>query len=157
MIEKEDAVEVVDLVLDRARLVALRFDAEPLAAPIQRFHDDACGSLHITEDVGNGEAALLGRLFLLAALDNHRVDKGEWRWIFVPDVHDSDATRHTDLIGSQTDAFRGPHGLEQILHDLAHVVIHGLYRLCVLSGGRGAEGGEGADGPASFVSSGALS
>src|SRR2546429_1730598 len=103
MIEKEDAVEVVDLVLDRARLVALRFDAEPLAAPIQRFHDDACGSLHITEDVGNGEAALLGRLFLLAALDNHRVDEGEWRRIFVPLLHDSDASPLTALFGSPDD------------------------------------------------------
>src|SRR5688572_32932965 len=47
VIEKQNAVEVIDLVLDRARLVAVRLDAELAAVAVERLDHDPRRTLDI--------------------------------------------------------------------------------------------------------------
>src|SRR5687767_3491243 len=70
-VEEEDAVEVVDLVLDAARLEALA-----LESPAAVLDNDAGGAADVGGKVGKAEAALAGDLGA-ARLDDPRVGEDE--------------------------------------------------------------------------------
>src|SRR5688572_7457799 len=76
MVEEENAVQMVDLVLDGAGLETGRF--LPVAGPIliERLDDDALRTGDVSVDLRNREAALLSRRATLG-LDDGRVDHDE--------------------------------------------------------------------------------
>src|SRR5260370_40403271 len=106
MIEEQNAVQVIDLVLNRARLVAACLDARAVSVSIEGFDDDLGGAGHFAEDLGNREASLLGRLRLVAALDDDGIDEDERGWIVYADVDDCDAPRDADLGCGEADTLR---------------------------------------------------
>ena len=61
MVEEEDAVEVVDLVLDGAGLEPGRLLPESVAVAVGGLDDDPLRPAHVAVDLGDREAALLGR------------------------------------------------------------------------------------------------
>src|SRR4051812_4912183 len=124
MIEEQNAVEMVDLVLNRARLVSVRVDARAASFLIERLDDDTERTGDIAEDVGNRQASLLGNLVFFTAFDDDRIDEYEGGRILLTDIHDGHATRDADLIRGEPDTFRRAHGLEQVVDEPAHGVIH---------------------------------
>ena len=66
-VEDEDAVEVVDLVLDHARLEPGRLDRQRRAVLVAGAHAHVHGPLDLDPDAGQRQAALLERLQLVAA------------------------------------------------------------------------------------------
>src|SRR5206468_9570671 len=124
VVEEQDAVEVVDLVLDRAGLVAAHLGAVPLAVPVQRLDHHAHRPLDVAEDLRDREAPLLPDLGFGAALDDRGVDQHQWRRVLLAHVHDGDALRDADLVGGEAHPLGGAHRLEQIVHQPAHGVVH---------------------------------
>src|SRR5213594_1866052 len=122
VIEKQNAVEVVDLVLNGARLVAVRFDTGTLSFLIERLDDDAKGARDVAEDLRDRQAPLLGGLVFVTPLDDDGIDEHQGRRVLLADVHDGDTPRDADLVGGEADAFRGAHRFEQVVHELAHRV-----------------------------------
>src|SRR5438045_7319281 len=56
--------------------------------------------------------------------DDPRIDEHQGRGIVLADVHHRDAARDPDLIGGEADSLGRPHGLEQIVHQLAYRGVH---------------------------------
>jgi hypothetical protein len=73
-VEDQDAVEVVELVLSdpRRELLELELDGVPLL--VARLDAHPHGPLDAHHDALHGQAALVIRLGLLGAVDDHRVD-----------------------------------------------------------------------------------
>src|SRR5439155_1163637 len=67
VIEEQNAIEVIDLVLDGARLVAFRLSAKLCAVAVQRFDDHVRMAFDVAEDVGYRQAAFFRSLALAAA------------------------------------------------------------------------------------------
>src|SRR5262245_770787 len=124
MIEKENPVQMIDLMLYRAGLVAGRLSPKGPAVAVERIDHDASGPFHVAEDLGDRETAFLRRLMLLAALHDDGIDERKRGWIVVADVHDRDTSRHADLVRGEPDSFGGAHRLEQIVYQPAHLVVH---------------------------------
>src|ERR1035437_9467841 len=71
---EEDAVEVIDLMLDGAGEQPVALDADLLAVAVQPPGHDTVAALHLADQSGDGEAALVPRLLALAA---HHLGVGE--------------------------------------------------------------------------------
>ena len=71
-VEDQDAVEVVDLVLDHARLEPGRLDDERRPVLVLRAHAHVDRALDLDADAGQRQAALLQRLDLVAAATRSR-------------------------------------------------------------------------------------
>src|SRR5688572_21616864 len=119
MVEKEDAVEMVDLVLDRTGLEPGGVAAVAIALEVGGLQHDPLGPGHVTVDLRNREAALLGGGFPLA-LQDHGVDHDEPVAVGV-DHRDPPGDPH--LVRRQPYATRGVHGLEHVAHQPAHLVV----------------------------------
>src|ERR1043166_511659 len=135
VVEEEDAVEVVDLVLDRAGEQSARLPAvaQPVAAG--RLEDDSLGALHFAVEIGNREAALLGAGAPLGR-DDLGVHHGQ---PLALDPHHRDPLRDPDLVGREADALRGVHGLEEIVDEAPDVRVDGGHLRAALAEHRGAE------------------
>src|ERR1043166_5585227 len=135
VVEEEDAVEVVDLVLDRAGEQSARLPAvaQPVAAG--RLEDDSLGALHVAVEIGNREAALF-RAGAPLGLDDHGVHHGQ---PLALDPHHRDPLRDPDLVGREADALRDVHGLEEVVDEAPDVRIDGGHLRAALAEHRGAE------------------
>jgi lactose/L-arabinose transport system permease protein len=111
-VEDQDAVEVVHLVLEHARLEARRLDQLLVAVLVAGAYADVDGTVDLDEHAGQRQAALLERLALLAGPLEHRVHDGRDRRVRVDAVHEH-AVHDADLGGGEADA-------EGVVHDLAH-------------------------------------
>src|SRR5262249_49964026 len=65
-VDEQDAVEVVDLVLESARCESARLDADFLAAPIAALDHDRLVPRDLTHPAGVAEAALVADLHAIA-------------------------------------------------------------------------------------------
>src|SRR5712691_4964897 len=146
VVEEEDAVEVVDLVLDGAGLVAAHFGAVGAAVPVRRLDHNPLRPFDVAEDFRDREAAFLGDLDFGAALDDHGVDEHQRRRVLLAHVHDGDALRDADLVGGEPHAFGGAHRFEQVVHQPPHRVVHAGDRRRTLAQHRRAEQVEAANG-----------
>src|SRR5215211_3086535 len=109
-VDDEDAVEVVELVLDHACLEALGLDPELFAFQRRRFEGDGGRALDL-DDHGRGterQAALVVRDLLAAGLDHARVDERH-EWLLFPRLVDQDAPQDPELSGRQADTARFGH------------------------------------------------
>src|SRR3954464_11984090 len=71
-VEDQDPVEVVDLVLDDARLEPRGLDEDRLAAGVLRADPDVGRALHVDVDAGKAQAALLHPLLFPPGPPTHR-------------------------------------------------------------------------------------
>jgi hypothetical protein len=125
-VEDQDAVEVVDLVLDHARLESGCLDHDLFALLVQRPDADVDRALDVDEHGRQTEAALLGYLLLVPAPFDLRVDQGHHRGLLL-DAVDEQAMEHAELRRGQADAQRivhqgthagdlGAQGIVDLLH-----------------------------------------
>src|SRR5437879_1597459 len=152
VVEEEDTVEVVDLVLDGAGLIAAHFGAGGTAVAVERLDHHALRSFDVAEDLRDREAPFLGDLDLGAALDDHGVDEHQRGRVLLAHVHDRDALRDADLVGGEPHALGGAHRFEQVVHEPPHGVVHAGHGRRALAQHRRAEQVEAADGHDAFAS-----
>src|SRR5581483_647632 len=107
-VEHQHAVEVVGLVLDAARRVAVEVEAHVLAVLVEARDHDVQRALNRDGDPLDREAALVGDLGLVAPLDDlgvrERVDL-----LVVLRLEDEDAAEDADLRGREADPVRVAH------------------------------------------------
>ncbi len=120
MVQEQDAVQVVDLVLDRPRAERGCFDQVAPAIPVCRFDDDPLGAVHVAVDVGNGETPFLAAVPPFP-LDDHGIDQ-DHRVVFAG-VHHRDAVGGPDLVGGEAHALSRPHRVEQVVHQSTDAVV----------------------------------
>ena len=72
-IDKQDAVEMVDLVLDNFCFHGFEFEAHEVAFAVEGFDFDVAGARHVSVESGDAEAALLSGV-LAFCLNDLRVD-----------------------------------------------------------------------------------
>src|SRR6476661_8522572 len=121
MIEEEDAVEVVQLMLDGAGLEPGRLLAVAVPVAVGGLEHDPLRAAHLAVDLRDGEAAFLGRGAALA-LDDDGIDHLEAILVGVDHGHPAG---HADLVSGQPHAARGVHRLEQVVHQPANLVVRG--------------------------------
>ncbi len=106
---------MVQLVLHDPGLEPAGLERDGPAVGVDGGHRDAPAPLHLREDAGQGQAALLFPHRPAAGLDD-RIEESLHPALAV--VHDEDAVRQTDLRGGQADADLVPHGLGHVGDDL---------------------------------------
>jgi hypothetical protein len=116
-VEVDDAVQVVELVLEDAGQPALGLDPELLAVPPPGLDREGRRPGDGALPVGRGEAPLLVRDRLRAALDHLRVDQGV-EGVLVLDHHHPQGD--ADLRRGQADAGGGAHGVDQVVEQALH-------------------------------------
>src|SRR5579872_4020635 len=122
--QEEDAVEVVDLVLESARQKLRSFRLEPFTLKVLRPDLHLRRARYFLANIRQAQAALFRNLpaFLLDDLRVHEDDL-VIRVLFVAEIDHGDALRHADLWRCQTDPLRLVHGLEHILGQGAQFLI----------------------------------
>src|SRR3954469_20154450 len=126
-VEDQDAVEMVDLVLDDARLQARGLDRDRLTVLVVRTDADVDRALDVDDHAGQRETALLHRLGRLAPPFDDRVDQGVDGALLL-DAVDQHAVEHADLGGGQADADRVGHQPAHAADLLAQRVVEGFDR-----------------------------
>ena len=124
MLDEQDAVQMVDLVLDAHGQQAIGIDGEGLAVEIQRRDGDGVGPLHLVVDAGDGQTAFLVGLQRVALSDDFGVDEHPQLVLLFGHVDDDDTFVHVDLRGRQPDAGRLVHRLGHVGHEPADSVVH---------------------------------
>ena len=117
-VNEEDAVQVVNLVLQDARRQALAPDPHGLAERVHRLDHDLGGPLHVPLQAGDAQAALHPDLRPLA-LQNLGVDQGVKA---VAGIEDDDALQNAELRRGQADPIGGAHDDLHLLGQFGHVV-----------------------------------
>src|SRR5439155_8373461 len=113
-VSEKDAVEVVQLVLERTSSEAVRLDANLFAMAVAAFDDHYLRSLHLAHPTRVAQAALVTDLdsFLLHNLRIHQAPD-----LFVVALDDADAQRDADLVGREPGPGGIEHGLGQIVEE----------------------------------------
>src|SRR5206468_7046864 len=124
-VEDEHAVEMVDLVLDDARLEPAGLDLDRLAVLVARADADVDWALDIDDDAGQRQAALLHDLGLLAAPLDDRVDQRVDGALGL-DAVDEHAVERADLRRRQADPDRLVHEPAHARDLLAQRVVEGV-------------------------------
>ena len=85
------------------------------------------------EDVGDRKATLFGALALGTGLRDAWIDEHQGWAEILSDVYDSDTLGDTHLIRREANAFRRPHRLEQVVHELSDSRVRRRHRLGTLA------------------------
>src|SRR5215469_896774 len=122
--DEQDAVEVIDLVLECAREKFFAVHLEPFAVLVLGADFYLCRALHLFADFGKAEAAFFFVLLAFAegdlGIDEHELLS---RILAHAEIDHCDALRHGDLRRGQADALRRVHGLEHVSDELAQFVV----------------------------------
>jgi hypothetical protein len=121
VIDEQNAVQVVDLVLNCACFEVFGLDPNPFVSELRGLDHDALCSVHIAENVRNGETAFLTP-FLSFALDDFGVDQHEL--IVVLGLHHGYPAGDTDLIRRETDPVFSVHRIEEIFYQPDDLVLY---------------------------------
>src|SRR5690606_4666879 len=107
-VEEEDPLDVVDLVLQRAREELVRLDRDRVPLGIEALHAHRGGALHDLLETGDAQAALRLALGLLARPRDPRVDDRHPLVgpLLAAQVHHDDPLRQPDLGRRQADPLR---------------------------------------------------
>src|SRR5690606_30565694 len=138
-IDEEDAVQVVDLVLERTGQEPLGLDPDGPAVPVQPLDDDAGRALDDLLQPRDAETPLLVSLDLVARLEDDRIHEAERLDPRLPDIDDDDAAADPDLRRGEADAVRVVHRREHLVHQAPDLVVDLLDRLGLLPQDRVAE------------------
>jgi hypothetical protein len=111
VIDEDDAVQVVDLVLNAHRQQAIGFHRPLLAVEVEVFDGDPLGTLDLVVDAGHRQAAFFADL-LTAAFLQGRIDEGEKIVLLFRHVDDHDALAST--WSPPADARRFVHGFGHV-------------------------------------------
>src|SRR5579862_4051345 len=122
--EEEDAVEVIDLVLESA---CEEFDAlylEPVTVDVLRANDYLCGAGYLLANLREAEAALFF-ILLAFAEDDLGIDENDLLFgaLLEAEIDDGDAPGDTDLRSGEADALRCVHRLEHVVDELAQLIV----------------------------------
>jgi len=131
ILDKNLAVQMIDLMLDTHREQAIRLDHPGLALSIERADLYPLGAPDSIEYPRYGQTAFLG-LFFTGSLQNLRIDEDLEIVPRIRDIDDDHALVDVDLGGREPDAGRSIHRLRHVLHELADTVIYPCDRLCPL-------------------------
>src|SRR3984893_12105181 len=128
MIDEQDAVQMVDLMLETGRQNAVRLDLLRAAIAIEVTGAHAGRPLDVLENVRDRQAALLTGRKLRRSPETFRISETKRlrRSGFIGafgHVEESHPLSHGDLNCRETDARRGIHGLEHIVHKRADALV----------------------------------
>src|SRR5580658_247433 len=115
-LDEQDAVEVVELVLEHPALELRRLDGDLVAVEVEADQVHGVGSHDLPAEPGDGQAAFVVDP-LAVALDDARVDDGVRA---LTGVVDEDAALHAHLVGRQARSGSGVHGLDHGLDQAGH-------------------------------------
>src|ERR1700682_1810092 len=118
-VPEEDAVDVVDLMLEAARQQAVGPHTDVLAGPVLGLDHHPLVALDLTDVAGDGEAALVADLLALGA-DDLGVDEG---MEMVLDLADDNSQQHPYLRRRQPDPGSVAHGVDHVVDQPANGVI----------------------------------
>src|SRR5690606_23717153 len=138
-IDEEDAVQVVDLVLERTGQEPLGLDPDGPAVPVQPLDDDAGRALDDLLQLRDADPPLSVSLVLVARLEDDRIHEAERLDPRLPDIDDDDAAADPDLRRGEADAVRVVHRREHLVHQAPDLVVDLLDRLGLLPQDRVAE------------------
>jgi len=117
-IDGEDAVEMIDLVLQELRPVALQVDFLPGALEVLVLDPDPIGPAHADEQVGEGEAVVPHLEVLVADIHDLRVDHRPGLVHLQIDHPDrSTDLRRRDRPSGAEPGLPVPQGLTHVVHD----------------------------------------
>src|SRR5262245_29659705 len=121
-IEKQEPVEMVELVLQRAGEQVRPFDGVWGTGPIEGAHDDARGTRDGRVEAGHAEAPFFLELHPFA-LDEFRVDEREQlaAALAQAEIDHRDPERDAHLWGSQPNSRRRVHRLNHVVDELVQV------------------------------------
>src|SRR6266508_1068490 len=141
-VDGQDAVEMVELVLDHPCLQPFGLDADGLSFRRRSFDLDRGWTIDLDYDGGGAEreAALVGDLDLFAGGDDPRVDERDDRLLFVLPV-DENPPEDAELGGRETDTARLVHEQRHALDEpgdrlveIAHLIrLHPQNRVRILA------------------------
>ena len=128
-VDEEDAVEVVDLVLERAGGQAALHLLVLAAVAVEVADADVDLARHVAAQVGHREAALVDLDHLVVERLDHRVDhhrERDRRLVRVArvvrlDLDDRDPQRLADLVRREAGAVGGALGLDQVVDQRLHL------------------------------------
>ena len=124
-IDEQDAVEVVDLVLEAHRLEFRCVDLQVLSLQVRRAQFDVRSALDIGLEIRDGQASLRPD-DLSTALDDLRIDEHQrvlLRVVRGPlGVDDDEANRLSHLRGGKSDARLVVHHRQQVAREFANLV-----------------------------------
>jgi hypothetical protein len=125
MIQKQNAFQMIHLMLQAGGEQSIRFQCLRLAVAIEIFGADLRGPFHIVPDVGNGKAAFLERRHFFRRPDDLRIDEdhGLALALRLRDVHHQHPFGNAHLDGGEPDAVCLIHGFDQVVGQPAHLVI----------------------------------
>lgn len=120
MVQKENAVQVVDFVLEGAGEEFFAGDFKGVAFDILGLDGDVGGAADIFAEAGDGQAALFADLLALL-LGNLGVDQDEaGGGVFAGrGIDDGELPADVDLGGGKADAAGGIHGFKHVVDELA--------------------------------------
>ena len=128
MIDEQDAIQMVDLMLEASRQNAVRLDLLRAAVAIEITGAHALGPFDVLENVRDRQAPLLTGRKLLRSPENFwireakRLRRGGCIGAF-GHVENDHSFLHGDLNRGETDAGRGIHGFEHIIHERADALV----------------------------------
>ena len=122
MVDKQNPVEMVDLVLQAGREQPFRLDLADLVLVVEIAQPDRLGALNLGVMLGQRQTALVGRQqFLGTPQDLGIGDAHRLRRLAVARAIDHQHTlRYPDLRCRKPDADRVVHRLEHVVHQPAH-------------------------------------
>src|ERR1700730_6029980 len=129
VLDEEDAVQVVDLMAERAGQQIFAANLERLALSILRLYGDELRPDHVTTKAGNGQAAFL--LALFAFVVNHlgiRQHHSSLGILAAGYVNHGYTQVQANLRSGQTDPLRCIHRREHVLGELQEVSIKVVHR-----------------------------
>ncbi len=128
MIDEQDAIQMVDLMLEASRQNVVRLDLLRAAIAIEVTGAHAGRPLDILENVWDRQAALLTGRKLRRSPENFWISETKrlWRGGFIDafgHVENNHPLLHGDLNRREPDAGRGIHGFEHIVHERADAFV----------------------------------
>ncbi len=123
---------MVDLVLDADGKDSVGVDFPLLVVAVEELRPHPVGTLDVLVIFRDRQTAFLIDLEIIRGPGDFRVGKTQRLWFLVVlarDIDDDDALRHGNLDRGQSDARRGIHGFQHVVHQLADFVIDAIDRL----------------------------
>lgn len=121
-INKENPVEMIDLVLQTSRQESVGLHGKRRAVPVERGDGDGIVALDGIAIIRNAQAALLGSGFT-AALGNRGIDQFEPFGTIIGDINNHYALQNSDLRRRQADAGGDDHRLVHIVEQCVQLHI----------------------------------
>lgn len=130
MVDEQDAVQMVDFMLQAGGKQPIGFDNLLLAVTAQILHGDGSRTLDLGKIIGNGQATLFIHRARIRRCQHLRVQEHlRLRCLaFLRQIDHQHATRHTHLNSSQPDARRIVHCFQHVVRETQNLGIDSFHR-----------------------------